>query len=144
MHLRSIPADSPELAAALDAAGLPTQDLRDGGRSFFAVEDAGRLVGFGGYELYGTSTLLRSVVVLPEARGKGYGRAVTAAVLAQAREAGARDAYLLTTTAESFFAREGFVRIERAAAPAAILATTEAATICATAALLTRPLDASG
>src|SRR5690348_17695589 len=43
----------PELAAALESAGLPTDDLTEGGRSFFALEDAGRPVGFGGFELYG-------------------------------------------------------------------------------------------
>ncbi len=144
MDARLIPADAPELVAALEASDLSTEDLGDGGRTFLAFEDAGRPVGFGGFELYGPDALLRSVVVLPEARGKGYGRAVTEAVLARAREAGAQTAYLLTTTAESFFEHDGFARIERAAAPPSILATKQATTICSTATLLTRPIVRHG
>ena len=53
-------------------------------------------------------------------------------------EAGARTAYLLTTTAEAFFAHDGFVRIERSKAPPSILATKQATIICSSAALLTR------
>jgi N-acetylglutamate synthase-like GNAT family acetyltransferase len=144
MEARSISAKAPELIAALEAADLPTEDLGDGGRAFFAFEEDGKLVGFGGFELYGEDVLLRSVVVLPEVRGKGHGRAVTEAVLARAREAGARNAYLLTTTAESFFEHGGFARIERVAAPASILATKQAATICSTATLLTRSIATHG
>jgi N-acetylglutamate synthase-like GNAT family acetyltransferase len=144
VSVHPIDSAAPELATALESAGLPTDDLTEGGRSFFALEESGRPVGFGGFELYGDDVLLRSVVVLPELRGRGYGRAVTEAVLAQARSAGARQAYLLTTTAESFFEHEGFARIERTAAPASILGTTQATTICATAALFTRPLGAHG
>ena len=138
--LRPIAADAPELAAALAAADLPTEDLADGGRIFFALDEGGKPVGYGGYELYGDDVLLRSVVVLPAQRGKGYGRAVTEAVLADAASAGARRAFLLTTPAEDFFGHEGFRPLERRDAPPAILATKQATTICSTATLLARPL----
>ena len=138
--LRPIAADAPELAAALKPAHLPTEDLADGGRTFFGLDEGGQRVGYAGYELYGEEALLRSVVVLPEQRGKGYGRAITNAVLAEAAKAGARRAFLLTTTAEAFFAHEGFSPMDRADAPAAILATKQAATICSTATLLARRL----
>lgn len=138
--LRPIAADAPEVVAALEAAGLPTEDLTDSGRTFFALEDAGEPVAYGGSELYGDNVLLRSVVVLPGHRGKGHGRAVTEAVLADAASAGANRAFLLTTTAEDFFRHDGFTPLERRDAPPAILATRQAATICSTATLLTRPL----
>jgi arsenate reductase/amino-acid N-acetyltransferase len=101
-------------------------------------------VGYGGYELYGEHALLRSVVVLPAVRGKGFGKAVTEGVLAQAAKAGAQQAYLLTTNAEPFFAHVGFAPIARAEAPSDILATKQATTICSTAALLTRPIIKRG
>lgn len=138
--LRPISADAAELAAALEAADLPTADLVDAGRTFYALDESDRPVGYGGYELYGEEALLRSVVVLPGERGKGYGRAVTDAVLSKATEAGARRAFLLTTTAEDFFAHEGFSPIERRDAPDAILATKQATTICSSATLLARSL----
>ena len=138
MITETSPADAPDLRAALEGAELPVEDLTDGGRTFFRCIDDGHVVGYAGYELYGEDALLRSVVVLPEDRGRGYGRKVTEAVLDRAHGAGARDAYLLTTTAEAFFEHAGFRTIERAEAPASILATKQAATICATAAMLTR------
>lgn len=141
LAVRSVAPDAPELIAALEGADLPIEDLGEGGRTFFSFEAAGQPVGFGGFELYGEDVLLRSVVVLPEVRGKGYGRAVTDAVLARARAAGARRAYLLTTTAEAFFEHEGFAVIERSAAPASILGTRQATTICSTASLLVRQLN---
>jgi N-acetylglutamate synthase-like GNAT family acetyltransferase len=144
MQARAIPAESPALAAALEAAQLPTEDLAEAGRTFFAFEQDGRPVGYAGFEFYGADALLRSVVVLPEMRGRGLGRAMTEEVLARAYELGARRAYLLTATAEAFFEHEGFTRIERDAAPPAILATRQAATICSTAALLARPLTPHG
>ena len=54
---------------------------------------------------------------------------------------GARAAWLPTTTAEDFFGHLGFTRVERTTAPASILGTRQATTICSTAALLTRRLD---
>jgi N-acetylglutamate synthase-like GNAT family acetyltransferase len=139
-----VAADAPELHEALTGAQLPIEDLTDGGRMFYRFESEGRTVGYGGLELYGEDALLRSVVVLPEARGTGMGRAVTEGVLARAYEAGARHAYLLTTTAEGFFSRLGFVPVDREAAPAAILATRQATTICSSAALLRRALTPRG
>ena len=128
--LRPIAADAPELAAALKDAHLPTEDLADGGRTFFGLDEGGQPVGYAGYELYGEEALLRSVVVLPEQRGKGYGRAITDAVLAEAAKAGARRAFLLTTTADGFFPRFGFRRISRAEVPPDVRTSVEFHSAC--------------
>jgi N-acetylglutamate synthase-like GNAT family acetyltransferase len=142
MALQPIPVTGSDaaLVAALIEARLPTEDLNNPGRTFFRVERDGETVGFGGFEAYGGDALLRSVVVVPERRGRGDGRAVTEAVLAEARQAGVERAYLLTTTAEAFFARLGFDRTARAEAPAAILGTQQATTICSSATLMRRAL----
>jgi arsenate reductase (glutaredoxin) len=137
---RPVAADAPELSSALAEAGLPTEDLTDPGRSFFCFEHAGAPVGYAGYELYGEHALLRSIVVLPGMRGRGFGRAIAEGMLERARAAGARQAYLMTTSAEDFFTQAGFSRLERTVAPPAILATRQASTICSTAPLMTRLL----
>jgi arsenate reductase len=117
--------------AALRAAELPLDDLEEPGRSFFAFRTLGGVaLGFGGYELLGTLALIRSVVVLPEARGKEIGRNLLALLMRRAFDDGAREAWLLTTTAAGFFQKAGFRVVARAAAPAAILATREAASLC--------------
>lgn len=129
------------LRDALVAAGLPIEDLNEDGRCFFRCEVDSRTMGYGGFEPHGAYALLRSVVVLPEARGHGLGRAVVEAVLERAAAEGCIEAFLLTTTAEGFFAHLGFEPIERAHAPREILATRQATSICSTATMLARRLD---
>lgn len=142
MMVEPIPGDASDLHAALRASSLPLDDLGEPGRTFFRFSDASQTIGFGGFELYGENVLLRSIVMLPEARGKGWGRTATDLLLEQANNAGAHTAYLLTTDAAPFFERSGFQRIERSAAPADILATRQAASLCpSTAALLARSIQ---
>lgn len=95
-------------------------------------------MGFGGFEHMDRDVLVRSVVVLPQARHRGIGSGMLALLLRRAFDEGGREAWLLTTAAP-FFERAGFNPAERAAAPAAILATRQAASLCpSSAALLSR------
>lgn len=136
-----VPSDDPHLRDALIAASLPVEDLAEPGRVFLRFAPAGNVVGYGGYEKHGKAVLLRSVVVLPEARGEGFGRAITEGVLSQARADGCTTAYLLTTDAAPFFEHLGFRRIDRIEAPEAIRATRQATSICSSATMLVRRLD---
>ena len=132
-------AERPALAAVLSAAGLPTQDLGEPGREFFAFRDPrGTLVGYGGIEVLGRDALLRSAITLPEMRGRAYGAALVDRMLALALRRGVRTVYLLTTTAVPFFERLGFTIIDRADAPPQIAATREFAAYCPASAVLMR------
>ena len=62
------------LRAALADAALPADDLENAGCRFFRFTADERAVGYGGIENYGKAALLRSVVVLPDCRGKGSER----------------------------------------------------------------------
>lgn len=62
------------LRLALGAAQLPTDDLGGPDQMFFSLSDDEGLIGFIGLEGNGPDRLLRSLVVLPTRRGKGYGR----------------------------------------------------------------------
>ncbi len=127
------------LREALQLANLPVDDLDEDGRSFFQFAHQGETVGYGGLELHGDHALLRSVVVLPAQRGKGYGEAITQRLLDQAARDGACNVYLLTESATSFFEHLGFAKVDRATAPVAILKTRQAASLCpASAALLAK------
>jgi N-acetylglutamate synthase-like GNAT family acetyltransferase len=134
--------ERPVLAAVLSAASLPSEDLSEPGREFFAFRDPrGTLVGYGGIEVLGADALLRSIVTVPEMRDRAYGAAIVDRMLALALRRGVRTLSLLTTAAVPFFERMGFAAIDRADAPAAIAATKEFATHCpASAALMRRPL----
>lgn len=129
------------LRAALSGAGLPVDDLTDAGRSFYRFSRDGETIGFGGLELYGKAALLRSIVVLSDRQGFGFGHAITLGLLDEAHRKGADAAYLLTGSAAAFFQSLGFRPIARDEAPATILMTRQAANLCpASAALMVRSL----
>jgi amino-acid N-acetyltransferase len=116
---------------AAGSAGLPTRDLTETHcEDFFFVGSAHAPTGLVGLELFGDVGLLRSLVVAPQRRGRGDGLALVKHAEAQARSRGVGALYLLTTTAEDFFTRQGYRRAERAAAPAAIRTTREFAGLC--------------
>lgn len=145
LSIAPIAGDASDLRAALVAERLPTDDLTEPGRTFVRLMRDERTVGFGGYELHGNAALLRSLVVLPSERAQGLGRKAVRLLLDRAAGAGARHAYLLTTSAVPFFERLGFVRVERASAPEAIRASRQAASLCpASAILMARTLDPEG
>ncbi|MDR3526322.1 MAG: arsenic resistance N-acetyltransferase ArsN2, partial [Rhizomicrobium sp.] len=134
---RSIAGSDHALIAALSAAGLPTSDVNEAGRSFFAYSTlAGEAVGFAGYELYGEQVLLRSIVVPEALRSRCIGRNLVPLLLYRAFQSGARKAWLLTTTAAPFFSKIGFNVRERSAVPEVILATRQAKDICPSSAVV--------
>jgi N-acetylglutamate synthase-like GNAT family acetyltransferase len=128
------------LHRALTEGELPTADLEDPGRRFFRIEADGRLVGYGGLEIYGEDALLRSIVVPAALQGQGHGRTVVDAVLDRAARSGVRTAWLFTSSAVDFFRHLGFAVTPRPEAPASILATRQATRICATASMLSRAI----
>jgi amino-acid N-acetyltransferase len=132
----------PAAVALLNTAGLPVSDLTDAHMEhFFYCGAAHAPTGMVGLEFCGRDALLRSLVVAPAQRNKGLGAALVRHAEAHARSCGARALYLLTTTAQAFFARQGYAAADRAQAPQAIRATREFADICpASSALLVKLL----
>jgi len=124
----------PDLAATialLGDAGLPTEDItEDHCKHFFHTGTAAVPEGLVGLELLGEVALLRSLVVGAASRGQGAGSRLLEYAESHARARGVRQLYLLTTTAEKFFAGRGYQRVARDAAPAAIRMTREFAGIC--------------
>lgn len=140
-QLALLPIDgvAPELHAALTAEQLPVDDLAEAGRRFFRVTRGGATVGFAGYELHGDAALLRSIVVLPDQKGRGIGGTTLRLLIEEATQAGARRGYLITTSATPFFEKHGFTPVDRRSVPEAILATRQAASLCpASATILAR------
>jgi amino-acid N-acetyltransferase len=110
---------------------LPVADITDEHlEHFFFVGSDGSPTGLVGLELYGSDALLRSLVVGENTRGKGWGSALTDHAEQYAASKGVRSIYLLTTTAETFFQRLGYERIERSKAPSSIERTREFAGLC--------------
>lgn len=124
------PEDFPELMAFLQSAGLPSAGVADHLANFRIVNAGPQIVGSAGLELYGAEALLRSVAVHPCWRGYGLGTGLAREVLETAGAAGARRVWLLTTTAERFFARLGFRTVGRDELPSALSASQELQGAC--------------
>jgi amino-acid N-acetyltransferase len=117
--------------ALLESASLPAADLTDEHMTHFFFSGAPSAPdGVVGVELCGEHALLRSLVVMPSRRTSGLGTHLVEHAEAHARAAGARDIFLLTTTAEAFFRRRGYRAARRDDAPPEIRRTREFADIC--------------
>lgn len=136
------PHDEAALLELLAVAELPSEDLTpELLRDFITAHVDRRLVGAAGLEHYDDVGLLRSVAVEEAHRGTGLGKKLVEVMEKQAQDAGVRELYVLTTTAEKFFAGMGYKPADRAQAPAAIQATEQFSSLCpSTAAFMVKSL----
>jgi amino-acid N-acetyltransferase len=119
------------VVALLEAEGLPVSDLTEAHlQHFFFTGTDGAPSALVGLELYGEDALLRSLVVSAAARTQGLGSALMLHAEEYAAAHRVRAIYLLTTTAESYFAHRGYKSIDRAEAPPSIQSTREFASLC--------------
>jgi N-acetylglutamate synthase-like GNAT family acetyltransferase len=126
-----MPADREAVRALVASAGLPLSGLEDQFPQAFVLARSGdRLVGCAALEVHGTAGLLRSLAVAEGERGCGLGATLVADRLRAAQDARLAFVYLLTTTAERYFGRFGFVVSPRAGAPAGIAQSPEFAHAC--------------
>ena len=115
----------------LREAQLPTSDLTAAHlEHFIACGSAEALDGVIGLEVYPPYALLRSLAVASAKRGNGIGQTLLAEAERYAQYRGAREIYLLTTSAESFFRHAHYTRVARDDVPQAIRSTREFASLC--------------
>ena len=135
------PEDADAIAALLAQNKLPLEGIQDHLATAIVARRGRDVVGVAALEVYGDGVLMRSVAVAPALQGHGLGRQLTEAVLRLARDLHAAHAFLLTTTAERYFPKFGFERIERHAVPASVQASVEFASACpSSATIMHRPL----
>ncbi|MEQ1676993.1 MAG: arsenic resistance N-acetyltransferase ArsN2, partial [Chitinophagaceae bacterium] len=115
----------------LEKSELPISDIMPGKIDFLvAVSKENAIVGCVGIEQYGKDGLLRSFVVDKNFRDKKIGSHLFTRLLSIAHQSGIHTLHLLTTTAEKYFSKKGFVATDRETAAAAIKATTEFSSLC--------------
>jgi amino-acid N-acetyltransferase len=102
----------------------------------FVARDAAAIVGCSVLETYVDGALLRSVVVAPKARGRGVGQRLTEAAVTLAQSVGMPAIYLLTTSAESYFPKFGFVPMAREQVPASVKQSIEFRSACPASAIV--------
>jgi N-acetylglutamate synthase-like GNAT family acetyltransferase len=97
----------------LFANSLPVAGVDEHWRTFVIAREGDRIVGCGGAEAYQFAALIRSIAVDEGYRSKGVGRRIVRQLLDRLASRGLREFYLLTTTAEAYFKKRGFKRIDR-------------------------------
>jgi putative acetyltransferase len=114
--MTSFGASGPGFAIHDPEVGAMSSAYAGAGHAYFVVEDGGRIVGGAGVApLSGTTDgtcELRKMYFLPEARGRGVGRALLLRCLERAKELGYARCYLETLTgmdaAQALYRKVGF------------------------------------
>jgi amino-acid N-acetyltransferase len=129
-HIRAGPSRD-GVVALLELCDLPSDDLTDDHMRHFLYAGLRDVPsGVVGVELCGKHALLRSLAVRENERGRGLGIRLVQRAERYARARGTKTIYLLTTTAERFFARRGYASASRDDAPEGIRNTREFAHLC--------------
>lgn len=114
----------------LEANKLPYQDLISSGVSLLVALDGDTIAGCIGLEQIGSDGLLRSFAVADAYKNKGVGSTLFNKLIEKSRFDNVETLHLLTTTAEKYFSKKGFITTDRMHAPHVIRMTSEFASIC--------------
>ena len=124
-----------EAIALLQEQQLPTSDIDDDKLLYLLWKDE-RIIGTAGLDIFEDCALLRSVSVIKEEQGKGFGKVINKEIENFAKESGINCLYLLTTTAKDFFDKQGYCAIKREEAPVAVQQTAEFSSLCPSSAVV--------
>jgi len=115
----------------LRSCDLPFEDINPAHlEHFFIVQNGTQINAIIGLEICGEFGLLRSLAVTPSLRGNGLGNRLVEQIEAYARSQQISALYLLTTTADQFFAKLDYQVVSRSSAPALLQGTAEFQSIC--------------
>jgi len=128
------PKDLEAVAKLLLICKLPANDLE--AHEFIVARNGDGITGCIGLELQGP--LLRSLAVDPAFRNQGIAGELCESLLSHAAKQGVSEIYLLTDTADRFFERIGFQRIDRNRAPESIRTHKQFTTLCHSSAIVMR------
>ena len=119
----------------LGACRLPLGGFPEDLAAFFVATIDARISGVVALERHADCGLLRSLAVVPAARGRGVAGRLCDVVETRAGALGLH-LFLLTETAAPFFAQRGYEPCDRRFAPAGIRASREFAELCPASAVL--------
>lgn len=130
--------DLPGIHSLLERLHLPLEGVDDHLATVLVARNGDQIVGTAAVELYADGALLRSVAVEPHQQRKRLGHQLTDAALRLAATHGAKNVFLLTTTAERFFPRFGFEQINRDQVPSSVQQSVEFQSACPASATVMR------
>lgn len=135
--------DLASVQALLRDSHLPVDGVAECISDFIVAESGGDVIGAIGLETYSPYGLLRSAAVADAWRGKGIGRSLVNALLADEKSRNLDAIYLLTTTAENYFPAFGFTRIARDDVPEELMASAEFRGACPASAIAMERVNSS-
>ncbi len=128
--------DFDAVAILLSAEKLPVDDIDSSLNNFFAAVDGNEIVGAIGLEVYGKYGLLRSMITNSAYRNKGIAAKLVQRLFEHAQSLSLKEIYLLTETAEKYFANKGFAAVQRDHVPEAIKQSQEFSHVCPSTAIV--------
>ena len=130
-------ADLKRVCEILSGFDLPIEDIDSLNlEEFWVAAIQGQVIGVGGIERNNDIGLIRSLAVQEGHHGNGIGKELYNFIEKYALDKGVLRLYLLTTTAEKYFARLGYDVIDRNSAPKSIKESTQFRTLCPQSAVL--------
>lgn len=109
---------------------LPSEDFDLSQFHVIGAFDDGRLQAIAALEIYGTHALLRSVAVNSGKHKNGYGTSLIHEMIKESKNLNLSKLFILTETAEGFFARLGFGITDREQVPSPVKQSKEFQHIC--------------
>ncbi len=132
------PVDRQAVTHLLENANLPTADLPESLSHFFKAETDSNLAGTVGLEVYEKYALLRSLAVSEAFRNLKIGQLLYEQVMQHAKNQGVLEVFLITNTADGYFEKRGFVKIDRNTVPTEIQQTQQFQGVCPSSAIVMR------
>jgi len=126
-------ASADDLAAGvglLRDCGLPHEDIGEHLSDLIAAKQGETLIGTVALQACDRVGLLRSLAVTEAYRSQGLGAGLVTRIVTYAGSKRIERLFLLTTTAQDFFAKRGFEPFDRSSVPAAIAGTEEFRSLC--------------
>ena len=124
------PADFSAIIKLLQGVDLPTADISPNVSHFFVVEEEGHIIATAGLEIHDNFGLLRSVAVDKDHRNRSLATMLVDKLLSYASDQKIGTIYLITTTAEQYFAKKGFQTVNRNNVPLSITSSSEFSMMC--------------
>ncbi|NOZ53010.1 MAG: GNAT family N-acetyltransferase [Gammaproteobacteria bacterium] len=129
-YRKAIGADLNEMRKIRVASELLSVDFAEHLENFIVIEDAGEIIGLGGFDVYDDSGLVRSLVVIPKYRGKGIAKNIDRRIEDNAYHLSIKALYFLTESAVEYFQKLGFAVQQRIKAPISVMNTTQFRELC--------------
>ncbi|MFL5742703.1 MAG: arsenic resistance N-acetyltransferase ArsN2 [Flavisolibacter sp.] len=125
-----------DIVQLLEDNDLPWQDLPASLEDFYLATEQDKLVAVIGTERYGLYALLRSLVVHPGFRKLHVAEKLVNMLEERAIASGIEAIFLLTETAEKYFAKKAYQVISREEVPDEIRSSSEFSHVCAVTAVV--------